>query len=52
MLFNVGFVGAAGIAALMLPPDGRSAPLVGLVAGTYAGVAVMLMRWRRTEELS
>ena len=24
MLFNVAFVGAAGVAALILPPDGRS----------------------------
>ncbi|MDQ1009683.1 MFS family permease [Streptomyces sp. V4I23] len=52
MLFNAGFVGAAGIAALMLPPDGRSAPLIGLVAVIYAGVAVMLARWRRTGELA
>ncbi|NWF26804.1 MFS transporter [Streptomyces sp. PKU-EA00015] len=51
MLFNASFVGAAGIAALMLPPGGRSAPLIGLVAVIYAGVAVMLARWRRTGEL-
>ncbi|MFF8843492.1 MFS transporter [Streptomyces sp. NPDC015127] len=52
MLFNVGFVGAAGIAALMLPPDGRSTPLVVLVAGIYAVVAVMLARWRRKGEMA
>ncbi|MFI2370199.1 MFS transporter [Streptomyces sp. NPDC018833] len=51
MLFNVGFVGAAGIAALMLPPDGRSAPLVGLVAVVYAVVAVTLARWKRAGEM-
>ena len=28
VLFNVAFVGAAAVAALMLPPDGRSVPLV------------------------
>ncbi|MEV4333887.1 MFS transporter [Streptomyces sp. NPDC049597] len=52
VLFNVGFVGAAGIAALMLPPDGRSAPLIGLIAAIHAGVAAMLERWRRTGELA
>ncbi|MFJ4920512.1 MFS transporter [Streptomyces sp. NPDC088725] len=47
VLFNVAFVGAAAIAALMLPPDGRSAPLVVTVAVLYAGVAVAVTRWRR-----
>ena len=32
VLFNVAFVGAAAVAALMLPPDGRSVPLVVTVA--------------------
>ncbi|WP_344329122.1 MFS transporter [Streptomyces macrosporus] len=40
MLFNVAFVGAAGVAALMLPPDGRSAALVLTVTALYATVAV------------
>ncbi|MEV7277143.1 MFS transporter [Streptomyces sp. NPDC093111] len=44
VLFNVAFVGAAGLAALMLPPDGRSAPLVILVALLYAGTALALAR--------
>ncbi|MFE3741036.1 MFS transporter, partial [Streptomyces sp. NPDC059134] len=47
VLFNVAFVGAAGVAALMLPPDGRSAPLVVMVALLYAAVATGLTRGRR-----
>ncbi|MEU6279683.1 MFS transporter [Streptomyces sp. NPDC047028] len=39
VLFNVAFVGAAGVAALMLPPDGRSTVLVILVAVIYGAVA-------------
>ncbi|MEV4679673.1 MFS transporter [Streptomyces kurssanovii] len=45
VLFNVAFVGAAGVAALMLPPDGRSVPLVLMVAGVYATAAAGLVRW-------
>ncbi|MFD3659831.1 MFS transporter [Streptomyces sp. NPDC058659] len=48
VLFNVAFVGAAGIAALMLPPDGRSPLLVVLVAAVYAAIALAL-RKERTE---
>ncbi|MEV7090392.1 MFS transporter [Streptomyces sp. NPDC093085] len=47
VLFNVAYVGAAGVAALMLPPDGRSTPLVLLVALLYAGAAAALTRRRR-----
>ncbi|WP_329385019.1 MFS transporter [Streptomyces sp. NBC_01716] len=47
VLFNVAFVGAAGVAALMLPRDGRSVPLVLGVAVVYAVVAVGLFRWRK-----
>lgn len=46
MLFNVAFVGAAGVAALMLPPDGRSAALITAVAVLYAAVAAALLRRR------
>ncbi|MFJ8667919.1 MFS transporter [Streptomyces sp. NPDC093600] len=46
VLFNVAFVGAAGAAALMLPPDGRSVPLVVMVAVLYATTAVLLLRRR------
>ncbi|MGP3924394.1 MFS transporter [Streptomyces sp. 8N616] len=38
MLFNVTFVAAAGVAALMLPPDGRSTALIVLIALLYAAV--------------
>ncbi|MEU6927980.1 MFS transporter [Streptomyces sp. NPDC046385] len=48
VLFNVAFVGAAGVAALMLPPDGRSAPLVILVALLYAGIALALAKSARS----
>ncbi|WSQ10443.1 MFS transporter [Streptomyces sp. NBC_01231] len=41
VLFNVAFVGAAGVAALMLPPDGRSVPLVITVAAVYGLVGVL-----------
>ncbi|MFI6933612.1 MFS transporter [Streptomyces sp. NPDC050287] len=41
VLFNVAFVGAAGVAALMLPPDGRSTPLVIIVAVIYGAVGAM-----------
>ncbi|GGW52967.1 MFS transporter [Streptomyces lucensis JCM 4490] len=47
VLFNVAFVSAAGVAALMLPPDGRSVMLVVLVALIYGGVAVSLARFQR-----
>ncbi|MFC8760239.1 MFS transporter [Streptomyces sp. NPDC057193] len=46
VLFNVAFVAAAGVAALMLPPDGRSPLLVVLVAVIYAAIAVALRRER------
>jgi hypothetical protein len=48
MLFNVAFVAAAGVAALMLPPDGRSPALIVFVACLYALSAAMLWRRRRT----
>ncbi|MFD5536799.1 MFS transporter, partial [Streptomyces sp. NPDC127079] len=44
VLFIVAFVGAAGVAALMLPPDGRSAALVLTVALLYAAVAAAMAR--------
>ncbi|MFI6878346.1 MFS transporter [Streptomyces sp. NPDC050400] len=45
VLFNVSFVGAAGVAALMLPPDGRSIQLVVLVAALYGAVALAVSRF-------
>jgi MFS family permease len=47
VLFNVSFVGAAAVAALMLPPDGRSVPLVITIAVIYAAVAVTMARFGR-----
>jgi MFS family permease len=47
VLFNVFFVGAAAVAALMLPPDGRSVPLVITIAAIYAAVAVTMARFGR-----
>ncbi|MEU3744924.1 MULTISPECIES: MFS transporter [Streptomyces] len=46
VLFNVAFVAAAGIAALMLPADGRSPLLVILVAAIYAAIALVLHKER------
>ncbi|MBA2478739.1 MAG: MFS transporter, partial [Sporichthyaceae bacterium] len=42
--FNAAFVAAAAIAALALPPDGRSYALLGAVAASYAAVAVAYHR--------
>ncbi|GAA3175499.1 MULTISPECIES: MFS transporter [Streptomyces] len=47
VLFNVAFVGAAGVAALMLPPDGRSIPLVVTIAVIYGAVAAAMARFER-----
>ncbi|MFK4146124.1 MFS transporter [Streptomyces sp. NPDC004065] len=45
VLFNVAFVGAAGVAALMLPPDGRSVALVVTIAVIYGAVAMTMARF-------
>ncbi|MGA4840835.1 MFS transporter [Streptomyces sp. G45] len=45
VLFNVAFVGAAGVAALMLPPDGKSTVLVASVAVLYSAIAVTMTRF-------
>ncbi|MGW1410303.1 MFS transporter [Streptomyces sp. NPDC002403] len=50
VLFNVAFVGAAAVTALILPPDGRSVTVVIGVAVLYAVVAVLLFRWKHTGE--
>lgn len=47
VLFNVAFVAAAGMSALLLPADGRSVVVVIGVAVLYAAVSVALFRWRR-----
>ena len=46
MLFNVAFVTAAGTAALVLPSDGRSVLLLGIVAVLYGVTAVLVGRLR------
>lgn len=47
MLYNVAFVGAAAVAAVMLPPDGRSATLLVMVAALYVGTAFAVRRFQR-----
>jgi MFS family permease len=42
--FNVAFVGAAAVAALVLPPDGRSYALIIALSLIYAGVAAAVLR--------
>ncbi|MFF9397790.1 MULTISPECIES: MFS transporter [unclassified Streptomyces] len=49
VLFNVAFVGAAAVSAALLPPDGRSAPVVIGAAALYAVTAALLLRWRHTD---
>ncbi|MEU6483336.1 MFS transporter [Streptomyces sp. NPDC046887] len=44
VLFNTAFVAAAAVSVPLLPPDGRSAPLILLVTALYATVAVLLRR--------
>ncbi|MFD3513195.1 MFS transporter [Streptomyces sp. NPDC058663] len=50
VLFNVAFVSAAAVAALVLPPDGRSVSLVVGVAVLYAAVALTLAFCRRNAQ--
>ncbi|MFG2946683.1 MFS transporter [Streptomyces adustus] len=45
VLFNVAFVGAAAVAAVMLPADGRSVALVVFVAAVYGMVALAMARF-------
>ncbi|WP_427921285.1 MFS transporter [Streptomyces sp. cg40] len=47
VLFNVAFVGAAAMAALVLPPDGRSVTLVVTVAVIYSVVAATMAHFER-----
>ncbi|MFE9409276.1 MFS transporter [Streptomyces sp. NPDC006704] len=47
VLFNMAFVGAAAVAALILPADGRSSTLVITVSLIYAAVAVSMTRFSR-----
>ncbi|MFC4034143.1 MFS transporter [Streptomyces polygonati] len=45
--FNVAFVGAAAVAALILPPDGRSSTLIIALSLIYGAVAVAVLRVER-----
>lgn len=45
--FNVAFVGAAAVSALILPPDGRSSVLILALCLIYATVAAVMMRVRQ-----
>ncbi|MFI6207261.1 MFS transporter [Streptomyces sp. NPDC051041] len=47
VLFNVAFVGAAAVAALIMPPDGRSVSLVVTTAVIYGAVAAAMFRFER-----
>ncbi|MEV1079823.1 MFS transporter [Streptomyces sp. NPDC050211] len=47
VLFNAAFVGAAAVAAAILPPDGRSVALVVTVAVIYGAVAATMARFER-----
>jgi MFS family permease len=42
--FNSAFLLAAGVAALILPPDGYSRPLLGILAGLYALIGITYWR--------
>jgi MFS family permease len=46
VVFNVAFVGAAAVAALVLPADGRSSGLIVVLALIYAATAVGMLRMR------
>lgn len=47
VLFNVAFVGSAGVAALILPPDGRSPALIITISVLYAIAALGMLRTAR-----
>ncbi|PRH81165.1 MFS transporter [Streptomyces solincola] len=51
VLYNTAFVAAAAVSVLLLPPDGRSVPIVLLVTALYALVAALLLRWRARQAL-
>ncbi len=52
VLFNVAFVGSAAVAALILPPDGRSAALIITIAVLYAATAAGMVHVRRAGDVS
>lgn len=52
VMFNVAFVGSAAVAALILPPDGRSAALIITIAVLYAATAAGMVHVRRAGDVS
>ncbi|MET7861385.1 MFS transporter [Streptomyces sp. NPDC005318] len=50
VLFNVAFVGAVAVCALILPPDGESPTVVIAVAALYSIVAVTMFRWSHADK--
>jgi hypothetical protein len=49
-LFNLSFVAAAAASAVLLPPDGKSYLVIGIIAGGYAVTALGLRHADRTRE--
>ena len=47
VVFNVAFVAAAGAGAVLLPADGKSYPVLAMIAVGYAGTAVLYGRVTR-----
>lgn len=45
VLYNCGFIGAAAVAALVLPDSGYSPPLYAAVSAAYVAAAVVYGRW-------
>jgi MFS family permease len=50
MLFNIAFVISAGIAALLLPTDGKSPKLLIMLAVFYAAVAAAMIHYCRSRQ--
>lgn len=45
VLFNAAFVAAAGVAALLLPQDGRSVSVIATVSAAYGAIALAMARF-------
>ena len=45
VIFNVAFVAAAATAAVVLPADGRSLPVLAVLSAGYLGTALAYWRW-------
>jgi hypothetical protein len=44
VIFNVAFVAAAAVAAVLLPEEGKSLPVLLLISGGYVATAVLYAR--------